>query len=326
VRPLRPWVPAVAALGLFGVWSNSFIAVGYLQGVDGATPRFDWIGLTVARFVPAALLCAAYCFAFRPAESWSVLRGHFPRLLLCGFLSVPGYNLALNYGQGHGVSAPVASLTTTLVPLFVMALAAIFLGERMTLRRLVGFVVAVSGMILIGSARLAGGGATYPLLVAITALAPFSWSIYSVITKPMTGRVSPVVWTYLSICLGTGLVLPFLPGRVWRQWSELDTTGWLALLYLSVPCTVLGFAVWNWLLRHLPASSVGFTVFLNPPLTTISKALFAALMPATFLFTIQRQEWIGGGLTLLGMAIALYVPRRRPYTGASADTDGGSRS
>ena len=41
-------------------------------------------------------------------ESWAVLRGHFPRLLLCGFFAVPGYNLALYYGQQNGVSAPVA--------------------------------------------------------------------------------------------------------------------------------------------------------------------------------------------------------------------------
>jgi len=318
-------VTAVAALGLFGVWSNSFIAIGYLLGGDGAAPRFDWVGLTVARFVPAALLCSTYCFVFRPTESWSVLREHFPRLLLCGFFVVPGYNLALNYGQQHGVSAPVASLTTTLVPLFVMTLAAIFLGERLTARRVGGFVVAAAGMALIGLARPASGGSAYPLLVAITALAPLSWSIYSVASKPMTGRVSPVVWTYLATSLGTVLVLPFLPGRVWRQWTELDATGWLALLYLSIPCTVLAFVVWTWLLRHLPASSVGFTVFLNPPLTTISKALFATLMPATFFFSIQRQEWIGGGLTLLGMTIALYLPHRRTYTETSRKPDSGSR-
>ena len=107
-----------------------------------------------------------------------------------------------------------------------------------------------------------------------------------------------------------------LPGAVWRQWSGLDLAGWGALLYLSLPCTVLGFALWTWLLRHLPASTVGFTVFLNPPLTTASKFLLATFLPATFFFTVRPGEWFGGALTLIGMALAVYTPRRRPGGGA----------
>ena len=78
-----------------------------------------------------------------------------------------------------------------------------------------------------------------------------------------------------------------------------------------MPCTVLGYALWTWLLRFLPASTVGFTVFLNPPLTTLSKLVMVTLWPATFLFTIQSQEWLGGAVTLVGMGIAVYVPRSR---------------
>jgi len=311
-RP-RPWVLIASALLLFVFWSNSFIAISYLLGRDGAAARFDWVGLTVARFLTAGLPCAFYCFAFRRAESVAVLRAEWRRLLMCGFFAVPGYNLALYYGQQHGVPAPIASLTTTLVPLFVMLLAAAFLGEGLTLKRMTGFAVAAAGMVVISLANKGGVELGYPLLIAITALAPLSWSIYSVVSKPMTGRVSPVVWTYLATTLGAAMTIPMLPGSSWRQWSSLDATGWAALLYLAIPCTVMGFAVWTWLLRHLPASTVGFTVFLNPPLTTTSKYILAALVPTTFAFTIVVQEWLGGALTLVGMGIAVYnPPRRRP--------------
>jgi O-acetylserine/cysteine efflux transporter len=304
-------VLALSALLLFAVWSNSFIAIAYLLGSEGVAPRFDWVSLSVARFLPAAILCAAYCFGWCRAESLTILRRHWPRLLVCGFFAVPGYNLALYYAQQHGVPAPVASLITTLVPLFVMGMAAIFLRERLTVRRLAGFALAATGMVVIASAKNGEATSAYPLLVAIAALAPLSWSIYSVVSKPMTGRVRPIVWTYLAITLGSLMMLPLLPGETWRRWAMLDGTGWAALLYLSVPCTVLGFAVWTWLLRHLPASTVGFTVFLNPPLTTTSKYLLASLFPATFLFTILPLEWLGGALTLVGMAVAVYPRRRR---------------
>lgn len=320
-RP-RPWVLVLSALLLFGVWSNSFIAIAFLLGRDGAAARFDWVGLTVARFLPAALLCGGYCLTFRRSESLALIRERWPRLVFCGLFAVPGYNLALYYAQQHGVPAPVASLITTLVPLYVMVLAALFLGERLARRRLAGFAVAAVGMVVISLAKTGGDGHAYPLLIAIAALAPLAWSLYSVASKPVAGVASPIVWTYLATTLGGLMMLPLLPGVVWRQWSGLDAAGWGALLYLSLPCTVLGFALWTWLLRHLPASTVGFTVFLNPPLTAASKFLLAAFLPATFFFTIRPGEWFGGAITLVGMAVAVYTPRRRLVGGAGRSREG----
>ncbi|MHC4355289.1 MAG: DMT family transporter, partial [Planctomycetota bacterium] len=181
---------------------------------------------------------------------------------------------------------------------------------RLTRRRLLGFVIAASGMAVVALAKKEDVGIDYQWLVAVTALAPLCWSVYSVVSKPLAVRVSPLVWTYLAIITGSLMLLPLLPGRVAHRLGDLDATGWRAALYLSVPCTVLGYALWTWLLRYLPASTVGFAVFLNPPLTTLSKFTLATWWPATFLFTIQLQEWIGGGLTLLGMGLAVYA--RRP--------------
>ena len=178
-----------------------------------------------------------------------MLRRYWRRLLVCSFFAVPGYNVVLYYGQQHGVPAPVASLTTALVPLFVMLLAALFLSERLTRRRLAGFSVAAAGMLLIASAKQGSGATAYPLLIAVTALAPLCWSVFSVVSKPVTGRVSPIVWTYLAICLGGLMTLPLLAGEAWQRWASLDGRGWAALLYLSIPCTVLGFALWTWLLK-----------------------------------------------------------------------------
>ena len=214
--------------------------------------------------------------------------------------------------------APVASLTTALAPLFVMVLAALFLGERMTRNRVLGFAVACAGMVVIALARRDGTGSgsaeAYPLLVLVTAGAPFCWSIFSVLSKPLAGRASPLVWTYLVITTGGVMILPLLfvrPLGVAEQIAALDLAGWLAVGYLVIPCTIAGFAIWTVLLRHLPATTVGFTVFLNPPLTALSKIILAALFPATFVFAIGAQEWLGGLLALAGLALAVR-PRTPP--------------
>jgi drug/metabolite transporter (DMT)-like permease len=296
----------VTALTLFLIWSNSFVAANFLLGGEGVPAAFDWIGLSIARFTPAAPICAFYCFVPKRRESLAIVRAHGPRLLGCGLLAVPGYNLALYFGQQHGVPPPVASLTTALLPLFVLILAAIFLGEPFTARRVVAFGVALLGLALIGMSKkgVAEPGG-YGLALAITALAPLSWSLYSILSKPVSRQVPPLLWTYLCIVAGSLPLLLALPWVGGPQILALDPSGWASLLFLSLLCTVFGYAVWTWLLRHLPATVVGFTVFLNPPLTTLSKITLALFWPATFSFGLTSLEWMGGALALTGLAIAV---------------------
>ncbi|MEE9562530.1 MAG: DMT family transporter [Thermoanaerobaculia bacterium] len=300
----------LVAFALFLVWSNSFIAASYLLGTEGRPARFDWVGITVARFLPIALLCLFYCIVFRRSETIRLLRHHPVRLVVCGLLGAPAYNLALYYGQQHGVPPPVASLTTALLPLFVMLLAAAVLGERLTARKITAFLVALVGLVIIalskGDPRSA---ADYGLILGITALAPLSWAVYSILSKPIMGAASPLVWTYMTIAVGSIPLLAIAPWRGGPEMMALPTDGWVALLYLSVLCTLIGYAVWTWLLKHLQASTVGFTVFFNPPLTTASKLFLSLLFPAVFVWQLNPLELLGGGLSLAGLALALWPQR-----------------
>lgn len=71
--------------------------------------------------------------------------------------------------------------------------------------------------------------------ILITALAPLSWSLYSVISKPVTRTVKPLLWTYLAVVLGTTASLPVLalPG-VGAQIRDLDVASILAALFPTV--------------------------------------------------------------------------------------------
>lgn len=301
----------LAAFGLFLVWSNSFIAASYLLGTERQPARLDFVSLSVLRFVPILPLCLIYCFLLHRRESLQLLR-RFPwRVLLCGLLGSPGYNLALYYGQQRGVPPSVASLTTALLPLFVMLLAAVFLGERLTRRRVVAFLVALVGLVVIALSKGDPREAfDYGRVLAITALAPLCWSIYSILAKPIMDRHSPLVFTYLAISVGTIPLLAMIPWRGREAAVDLPLDGWAAILYLSILCTFGGYALWTWLLRHLLASTLGFTVFFNPPLTTASKLLLSLLFPAYFVWQLNLFEWLGGGLALLGLALAVWPQPR----------------
>jgi drug/metabolite transporter (DMT)-like permease len=303
-RPVSGLLLVGGVLLLFFFWSQSFVAIEALLRPGDREPRFDWLSLTSARFAIVSAICAAWLLAFRRAESIAVIRSHWRRLVLGGLFCVSGYNLALYWGQQQAVASPVASLMTTLAPLFVMLLSALFLAERITARRGLGFVIALSGVVLIARSGTESRGESYPLLIAITALAPLSWSFFTVLSKPVLGKVPPLVWTYLSIIFGTIPTLFWLPVRGLPEMLALDPIGWGYLAHLALLCTVLGFALWVWLLGNLPATSLGFTIFLNPPMTTIQKLWLAAAFPAAFTFSVTTGEVVGGVVMLAGVGVA----------------------
>jgi O-acetylserine/cysteine efflux transporter len=299
-------------VALFLVWSNSFVAASFLLGGERGAARFDAVSLSIARFVPVVPFCLGWVLLVRRRQAIALLRRFPVRAPIAGLLSVPAYNLALYSGQQRGVPAPVASLTTALMPFAVMLLAALFLGEPLSWRKGGAFALALSGLALIATSRgggAAGGGPSsareYAALLALTALAPLSWAIYSILSKPVAGVASPLDWTFLTLALGGLPLMAALPFRGAREMAALDAAGWGALLFLSVLCTIVGYAVWSWLLRHLPASSVGFFSFLNPPLTALSKYLLALAMPAAFVWTLVPLELAGAGLALAGLALVL---------------------
>jgi drug/metabolite transporter (DMT)-like permease len=202
------------------------------------------------------------------------------------------------------VEGPIASLLTSLVPLYLLVLGRLFLGEALTGRKVAGLLLGLSGVALIATARK-GGGESRLLPVVLTSMAPLSWAVYTSLTRPVMGTRSPLLWTYLVLAAGGTLLLPFLGfldrGRV----ADLGGLEWGLIAYLVVPTTLAGFAVWSWLLRQLPAGTVGLTTFLNPPLTLGWKSALALLFPATFALSLAPREWLGGGLALAGVGVVV---------------------
>jgi O-acetylserine/cysteine efflux transporter len=344
------------AFALFLVWSNSFVAASYLLGGERPAAQFDWLGLSAARFSTLVPLCLVYALVFRRRQCLALLRRFPIRLPLSGLLAVPVYNLSLYYGQQHGVPPPVAALTSALTPLLLLVFAAVALGERLTKRKIAAFVIALAGLFTIALSRGGFDGLpTFGLLLAITAIAPVSWSIYTVLSKAVVGtqqlsqlRVatqteepntrgrateesaadsgaagvaagSPLDWTYLTMGIGSLPLLLLLPFHGGRELLALSPGGWFALFHLSVLSAFVGYAVWSWLLRHLPASTVAFFVFLNPPLTLLSKLLLSLALPSLFVFHLNPLELVGSALALAGLAFAIAPGRdARPARAAAA--------
>jgi len=253
----RMWI-YLALVATTMVWGGSFVAIK--QALHYVTPA----QLVVLRFVPASGVFAALLWHRERRTLPAMLRSSWPSLALMGLLGVVVYHMALNTGE-QLIPAGTASLIIALNPAFVFFLSALFLHERITPTQWAGLCLAFAGLFII--VRFASGNNVdfrYLLGVLITIAAPLAWAAYTVLSRPLSQRFSPLAVTGIATIAGTLPVLVTIRPALLPIVLSMPPDGWASVLYLSLACTVVGFTVWNVALRHLEASHAGGFVYLSP--------------------------------------------------------------
>ena len=250
---------------LFIIWSNSFIVISEcLEKSDVQTVseenidknhtkpvKLTSIELTILRFIPVGMFCLIFLLIFRRREAVEVFKLNWWKLIIAGILCVEGYNIFLYVGQLR-VAAPTASLIIGTCPIFIFILSLTVLKEKFRINKLIGITIAFIALyitIQFGSAHeIIVNDWIY---IFITLLAPLSWAIYTIITKPLLSRYSPT--TLLYICLVIGMIPLFFmitPSLIYKL-DKLSVEIWLGVGFLSIFCTIFGFGAWNWALQKL---------------------------------------------------------------------------
>lgn len=283
---------------LFVIWSNSFTAIKHLRQI------FSPADLVLARFLPVSIFCLLYLLldGKRRRESIALLRHSWARLIALGIFGGVGYNFFLYLGQSE-IKPGAAALLTTLAPLFTLLLAIPLLKEKVPARRIAGVIIAFIGLYIVvgwgsvGLGSVAGISHAEVKYALILALAPLSWSIYTIIGKDLVKHHSPVTVTYLALIIGTVPMLVRADADFFRTVASMDHSYWIALAYLSILCTIIGFYIWVLGLKHLPATSVASFVYLNPPFA----AFFGWLL---FNEKITSMFLLGSAVVLAGLYLA----------------------
>lgn len=132
-----------------------------------------------------------------------------------------------NYVMGVGMSSPVdASIITTSMPLWAMLLAALWLGEPVTLRKAGGVALGAAGALMLviggGDALSQARGDNRLLGDALILLAQVSYACYLVGFKNFVGRYSLVTTMKWMFTFASAVLLPL-------TWGQLAATRWAVL-------------------------------------------------------------------------------------------------
>jgi drug/metabolite transporter (DMT)-like permease len=194
------------------------------------------------------------------------------------------------YGLALIPLAQAVALQFTM-PLFILLMAAMFLGERVGAGRWAATVVGFAGVVVVlrpGSAEI-----TAPMIAVLASAAFYGASMITI--KMLTRTESAAVITfYTHLIMGT---LAIVPAAIW--WSAPRIADIPYLLLLAVCGTLAPFAVVR-ALRVMDASFVAPLDFLRMPFTALAGFLLFAEVPG--LWTVV------GALVII--AATTYLTRR----------------
>lgn len=244
------------------LWGFAFV------GIKEALVELSPATLTILRFAIADVTLLAI-IAVWPSARPRFPRGDRWRLVVLGVSGVPGYHLALNWGEQR-TSASVASLIVATAPVMVALGSAALLGERGTIRRWVGISLAFGGVAVLAFADGSSGTSTSLVGVLVSIIAPLMWAVYVIVGKPLADRESAVRVTTGSMLIGSLLLLPFLSGETFREIGGLSLGGWLWMIQLGLGSSVLGYFIFVWALGKLDAVKVSVFLYAVPVVALLS--------------------------------------------------------
>jgi drug/metabolite transporter (DMT)-like permease len=246
-----------AYIGIVLLWSTTPLAIKW----SGEGPGYLF-GVTARMSIGLACVLPALAVLRQPLPLHRQARLAY----LAGATQIFGSMLA-TYWSSQFIPSGWISVVFGLTPLLTALLAAAWLKERaLTPQRLLAYALGLGGLaVMFDSALTFGPGAGQG--VGGVLLASFLQAACSVWVKRIDARLPTLALLGGSLSLS---VPAYLAVWFWAdgQWpASLPLPSLASILYLGTVATTLGFALYFYILKHLPATRVALITLMTPVLS-----------------------------------------------------------
>ena len=253
------WRVRVAFAAIYTIWGSTYLAIRF--AIETMPPFL----MGSARYLIAGAILYALTRRQRVAP---ITRIHWRSAFIIGGLLLLGGNGGVIWAE-QVIPSGLAALIIATVPLW-MALLNWLRGDnvRPNLGVTLGLGLGLFGIVLLVSpGQAAGGDNANPLGVLVLVLAALSWSIGSLYSRKARLPSEPLVATAMEMLAGGALLLVagLLSGEAGQiRLDQVSPRSLLALGYLIVFGSLLGFSAYIWLLRVSTPARVSTYAFVNP--------------------------------------------------------------
>jgi drug/metabolite transporter (DMT)-like permease len=311
-NPTRPGPGPVAIwaalLTLYVVWGSTY--VGILFAIETIPPYV----MGAMRFALSGGAMLAWSIARNPRSRPS--RREVRDSAIVGTMLLGG-GMGLVAVAEQTVPSSIAALLIALLPAWLVVLGRVFVGETINRTSAVGIVIGLIGVaILAGPWEATGQLEPFGLLALLAS--PILWGLGSIFSAHKAVEPSDPIRA-IAIQMLAGSVAMVVIGLVVGDFARFDPTAvstksLLAVVYLAVAGSIVGYSSYIWLLRHAPLAKIGTYAYVNPVVAFILGAWLAnePITPRT----------VAAAAVIL-FAVALIVTARGRASRRATETDSG---
>jgi drug/metabolite transporter (DMT)-like permease len=244
---------------IYFVWGSTFLAIRI--GVLAVPPLL----FAAMRFLLAGL--ALYAWTLFRGERVENARQWLSALLL-GFLIFVGDYGCLFWAEQRVASGVAAVLLATIPAFMALSEIAFLRTQRLTLRLALALLVGLCGVAVLVNRTLKMGDAPVDRAGAIAIIIGAGcWSVASVLTRKLPLPPSKSVSSGAQMLLGGVMLLLAAAARGELRGfhpAAVPLEAWLALVYLIVFGSIIGFTAYLWLIHYQSPTKVGTYAYVNP--------------------------------------------------------------
>jgi drug/metabolite transporter (DMT)-like permease len=271
-----------AIIGTVLAWSSAFVVI------RAVLPVFEPGELAFLRQLVAVPLLAVWMIGQK--WLWPTVR-EWVLISIFGLTWFSIYIVALNTAE-QTIDAGTASFVVNIGPLLIAVGAFMFLGEKLSRNLIPGALIALAGVGLIAwgtssSDRVDLVGVLWALVATVT------YAVGVLTQKPALKRLSSNQVTLLGAAIALIPLFWWAPEAVTTvQSAPIDAI--VGAVWLGAIPTALGFGLWGYALKRMPAGRLGVSTYVVPPLVIVESAILLGEWPHPIAI-------IGGLIALAGV-------------------------
>ncbi len=284
-------------------WGSSFVVVD-LALLEGLTP----FAIATFRFLIAGALFLLALVVMKARNRDYSLKVELRDVSVLIFLALTGITVyfAAQYTGIELAGPSVAAIVVCLLsPILISSFSAVRFKERLDRKQVFGIGIAALGTlaVTVGGALSLQFNRNFLIGSLIILTTPVMWTAYSLAGKKATEKYSPFLTVAYVNILGGIMLIPFsLAEGSLAEAFTMGVAGWLAILYLAVTCSLIGYYIWLRSIKTVGAAVTSSFLFGEPLVTVI----LAVMLPS-----IHEQltvPIIAGALLIL---VGVYLVTRR---------------
>jgi drug/metabolite transporter (DMT)-like permease len=233
----------------------------------------------------------------------SISRRDWPQFVL---LAIVGHSIyqVLFLGGVRRTSVANSSLIFGCTPI-VISLASAYVGhERIAPVRWAGVLISFAGIYIVVSQARQEGATLFGDLLVMGAVA--TWAAYSIGSRSLLSRYSPLVVTGFTMIVGALVYLPLgVPSLLRLDWSAVSGMAWVGMVYSAVLALVVAYLIWYTAVQRIGNSRT--SLYSNVvPLVAMAIAALTIGEPLT------ARKIAGAVAVLAGLALTRVEPKVPP--------------